>query len=422
MSSWTVRVVLSAMSLVFAAGDALAQNVPAPLAIVNARIYPVTSAPIASGTIVVRGGKIAAVGARVPVPAGARVIDARGKHVIPGIVESHSHAGLKVLWRPTTGSYNNELSKPINAEVRAIDGLDTSDPAFAVALEGGVTTMNITTGSRSPNSGQAVVVKLRGGDVDDMYLTHGGMKFAIRADRQFDNFPPSTDEVRALLASRLSAAQDYVRRWKEHTENGRTGVAPDRDLELEAFGKLLTREWPVGVHAHSASDMAHAIALKREFGLDLYVHHANATGVHTDELVQLGIPVSYGPLLPFTSADDSTHDGVVSFVRRGGRLSLHQDHPDGHQYWLRPGASLLVRRGLSEADALRALTLNPAALFRLESRIGSLEVGKDADIVILSGPPLEFESLVERVFIDGREVYNRASGYNVFVPQPSARR
>ena len=402
---------------------AVGQEAPqAPLAIVNARLYPVTSAPIATGTLVVRDGKIAAIGGSVRVPRGARVIDARGKHVIPGIVESHSHAGLKLLWRPTTGANNNELSKPINAEVRAIDGLDTSDPAFAVALEGGVTTMNITTGSRSPNSGQAVVVKLRGGGVDDMYLAHGGMKFAIRADRQIESFPPSTEEVRALLASELRAAQEYVRRWQAYAQNGQTGLAPARDLKLEAFGKLLSREWPVGVHAHSISDMAHAIALKREFGLDLYVHHANATGAHVDELVQLGIPVSYGPLLPFTSAEDSTHDGVVRFVRRGGQLSLHQDHPDGHQYWLRPGASLLVRRGLSEADALRALTLNPAALFRLDRRIGSLERGKDADFVILSGPPLEFESLVERVFIDGREVYNRASGYNVYARQRSGRR
>lgn len=376
---------------------------PGVVAITNAHIYPVTSAPIPSGTLLMEGGKILAVGAHVEVPAGARVLDAGGMIVMPGLVESHSHMGLKQLWQPLTGSFNNELSVPINAGVRAIDGLNTRDVAFRIALEAGITTMNITTGSRSPNSGQAVVVKLRGRSAGDMFLAHGGMKFAMRIQRR-SPFGLTIQESRDLIAERLRAAQAYLDEWARH-ESGETPVAPPRDLELEAFGKLLTREWPVGVHAHGVEAMRLAISLKDEFGLNLYIHHADATDVLAEELAEKEIPVSWGPILPFTGREDPGLEGPIRLAALGGSVSFHQDHPDGPQYYLRESAALFVRRGMPEADALRALTINPATLFGLQDRIGSLEPGKDADLIILGGPPLDAESRVQRVFIEGVEVY-----------------
>jgi imidazolonepropionase-like amidohydrolase len=160
--------------------------------------------------------------------------------------------------------------------------------------------------------------------------------------------------------------------------------------------------------------MRHALSLAQEFGLDLFIHHANATRALAGELAAARIPVSFGPVLPFLGREDPALDGPVELVRLGGKVSFHQDHPDGHQYYLRDSASLFVRRGMPEDEALAALTLNPAALFHLEKKIGSLEPGKDADFVILSGPPLEVESRVEQVFVEGIEVYNRATGKNVF--------
>jgi imidazolonepropionase-like amidohydrolase len=382
------------------------------LAVTNALIYPVSSPPIEDGVLIVRDGRIVAVGENLPVPEGARILNVEGRTVMPGLIESHSHMGFKQLNIPATGTNNNELSTPINAEVRAIDGLNSNDAAFSLALAAGVTTMNITTGSRSPNSGQAVVVKLRGGTVEDMFLAHGGMKFAIRADRQFENFPASVDEVKELLASRLRAARDYLDRH-EAAEASAT-KPPPRDLELEALGKLLTREWVVGVHAHNAYDMRHAIALKKEFDLDLYIHHANGTLELAEELAAESIAVSFGPILPFRGRENPELAGPVRLIELGGRVAFHQDHPDGHQYFLRHSASLFVRKGMSKEEALKALTLYPATLFHLEERIGTLEPSKDADFLVLSGPPLDFESLVERVFIDGVEVYDRVSGTNVF--------
>jgi len=382
------------------------------LAITHARIYLVSAPPIEDGTLLVRNGKILEVGSRVVVPEGAGVLDAKGKSLIPGIVESHSHMGFKWLNVPAMGRNNNEFAKPVNAEVRAIDGLSSHDAAFALSLAAGVTTMNITTGSRVPNSGQAVVVKLRGGAIEDMVFAEGGMKFAIRVADDRPGFPRTTEAVRELLASELRSAREYVDAQAAAVSSG--SAPPPRDLTLEAFGKLLERKMVVGVHAHSEEDMRHAIALKKEFDLDLYIHHANATIALVDDLLEENIPVSFGPILPFIGEEDPSLLGPIRLAERGGKASFHQDHPDGHQYFLRHDAALFVRRGMPEEQALRALTLNPAAIFHLEDRIGSLEPGKDADLVLLEGPPLDFESLVTNVFIDGRLVFDRARGFNVF--------
>ncbi len=382
------------------------------LAITNAHLYPVTGPPIEGGTLLVATGKIVEMGADVSVPEGARTLDVGGRSVIPGIVESHSHMGFKQLNNPSTGRNNNELSVPINAQVRAIDGLNSNDVAFTLALAAGVTTMNITTGSRSPNSGQAVVVKLRGGTVQDMFFAEGGMKFAMRADREYSNFPESVDAVNELLVSELRAAQTYLEAREAAETSG--GSPPPRDLKHEAFGKLLSRDWVVGVHTGDALGMRHAIALKKEFNLDLYIHHARNTNELVDELIEAEVGISFGPILPSMGPEDPRLMGPVRLAERGGVVAFHADHPDAHQYFLRHSASLFVRNGMTKQDALAALTLNPAKLFHLDDRIGSLEPGKDADFVILNGPPLDFESLVEQVFIDGEEVFNRSTGKNVF--------
>jgi imidazolonepropionase-like amidohydrolase len=384
------------------------------LAIKNAHLYPVTQNEIPSGVLLVKGKKIIAVGAGISVPADAQVIDAQGKHVIPGIIESHSHMGQKLLWKgPVTHSDNNELSEPINAHCRAIDGLVTDDVAFRIALEGGITAMNIITGSKSPNSGQAVVVKLRGGTAEEMFLAHGGMKFAIRATERRKNFPQNIDEVGILLRNQLKAAREYMKAWEQY-ESGKIAEAPERDLKLDALSKVLTREWFVGVHSSSVKEMSIPMKLKKEFNLDLYIIHGFGVNDIAEELVKLGIPVSFGPVFAGANREHPWLDGAVKFVRLGGKLSFQQDHPDGPQYYLRNAAALFVRKGMSKEEALRALTINPAELLRIAERVGSLESGKDADFLILKGPPLEWESLVEQVFVEGKEVYNRNTGYNVF--------
>jgi imidazolonepropionase-like amidohydrolase len=384
------------------------------VAITGGLVYPVSSEPIPGGTVVIRDGRIEAVGAGIPVPAGAAVIDATGMSVIPGIIETHSHTGFKVLNLPATGANNNELSVPINAHVRAIDGLDSGDPAFALAVAAGITTQNITTGSRSPNSGQAVLVKMRGGTVDDMFLAPGGIKMAIRATTPYPNFPETEQEVFDLLSDTLEAAQEYLDAIAAH-EADPDNPKPPRNLTYEALGKLLTREWVLGVHSSSEQQMRHAMELRRRFDLDAYIHHGGATLELAEELHELGMPVSYGPVLPGDSRESEELLGPVRLAELGGLVAFHQDPPDGHSYWLRHTGAMFVRHGMPPEDALAALTLNGARIFHVDDRIGSLEPGKEADVVILGGAdPLAYESLVLRVFVDGIEVFNRETGYNVF--------
>lgn len=413
---WVGRTVaaLGAATVVSAAGCRPAEPVPGLFAITGGVVFPASSDPIPGGVVVVRDGKIEAVGADAPIPAGAEVIDAAGMSVIPGIIETHSHMGFKVLNLPATGSNNNELSSPINAHVRAIDGLDSSDPAFAIAVAAGITTQNITTGSRSPNSGQAVLVKMRGGTVEDMFLAPAGIKFAIRATTPYPGFPTTDRGVFELLAAELEAAREYLDAVAAHDDDPSI-PRPQRNLTREALGRLLSREWVVGVHSHTEEQMAHAIELKRRFDLDLYIHHGDRTDVHAEEMARLGIPVSFGPILPFDHPDSPDLAGPVRLAELGGIVAFHQDHPDGHQYFLRHTAAMFVKRGMPRDEALRALTLNGARIFHLEERIGSLEPGMDADLVLLSGEdPLAWESLVERVWVDGELVFDRSAGFNVF--------
>ncbi len=392
---------------------------PGVLAITNAHLHPVSSEPIEGGTLLVEDGRIVAIGAGIDVPAGARVVDVGGRHVIPGLVETHSHMGLKQLWTPGTGANNNELSRSINAAARVQDGVNARDIAFEIALAAGVTTMNITPGSRSPNSGQAVVAKLRAPTIDEMAFAHGGMKFAIRVPERSSTFDGDEEDVRELLRSQFLDAREYLaarRAWEE----GRAAEAPPRDLTLEAFGKLLEREWPVGVHAHGVPAMTQAMLLKDEFDLDLYIHHGGATGSVVDELLRLDVPVSFGPVLPGRHRHHGQIDGFVEFVEGGGLLALHQDHSDGPQYYLREAAALFVRRGMPAGEALAALTLNPARILGVDHRVGSLEEGKDADFLLLSGPPLDWESRVERVFVEGREVYSLPESDRALLEDASA--
>jgi imidazolonepropionase-like amidohydrolase len=377
---------------------------PGVVAVVGARLYPVAGPPVDDGVMLFEGGRILEIGADVTVPSDARVLDLTGMTVMPGIVESHSHMGLKQLYRPETGSDNNELSKPINSEVRAIDGLATQDPGFRLALASGITTMHITTGSRSFASGQGAVVKLRGHSAHEMWLAEGGLKFAMRIQSR-NQWRIPVPGILEMLRERLREAQRY-RAAVEAYDRGERAERPEPDPQLEALGRALAGEIPVGVHAHGVEPMKAAIALKDEFGLDLYIHHADATLELAEELAEKDIPISFGPVLPFMGRDDPALEGPVRLAELGGSVSFHQDHPDGPQYFLRQTAALFVRKGMPESTALRALTLEPAGIFRLDDRIGSLEAGKDADFIVLDGPPLEWSSRVHQVYIEGVRVWS----------------
>ena len=385
------------------------------IAITGGLVYPVSSEPIPGAPWLIRDGKIEAVGAGVSIPAGAEVIDATGMSVIPGIIETHSHTGFKVLNLPATGSNNNELSVPINAHVRAIDGLDSKDPALALAVASGITTQNITTGSRSPNSGQSALVKMRGGTVEDMYLAPGGIKFAIRATTPYPNFPENEQEVFDLLSGELEAAQEYLDAIAAH-EADPEQARPPRNLTREALGRLLTREWVLGIHSSSEQQMRHAMEIKRRFDLDAYIHHGGATLALAEELHELGMPVSFGPVLPGDSRGErgSPRPGAARGTRRGW-WAFHQDPPDGHPYWLRHTGAMFVRQGMPPEEALAALTLNgrPYLPHRRPGRQPRSRQGRRHRHSGRRGPA-RLREPGDDGLVDGVEVFNRETGYNVF--------
>ena len=256
---------------------------------------------------------------------------------------------------------------------------------------------------------------MRGGTVEDMFFAHGGMKFAIRATTPYPNFPQDEAGVFELLNGELEESREYLAAIAAHEADPDNHPRPPRDLTKEAFGRLLTREWPVGVHSHTAEQMGYAIELKRRFDLDLYIHHGDRTDVHAEAMAELGVPVSFGPILPFDSPESEDLLGPIRLAELGGLVAFHQDHPDGHQYFLRHTGAMFVRRGMPPEEALKALTINGARIFGVDDRIGSLEPGKDADLVVLGGEdPLAFDSLVMRVFVDGVEVFDRETGFDVF--------
>lgn len=399
----TFQVTVAVLVLGFTVPLAQAEDA---LAVRNAKIYSVTGPVIQKGVLVVEGGKISAIGSDASVPRGAKVIDAKGRIVMPGIVENHSHMGMKRLWIPADLD-NNEISGPINSQLRGIDSIDSTDRAFYIALAAGVTTMNVTPGSQTPNGGWAALLKLRGGTVDDMVYASGGHKMAIRTTfRGRRIYPTTMMGVASILREHLVAAQDYMK-----------NPPPKRDPKLESLAKVLRREEVIGMHSTSPLGMQIAIRLADEFNLDMFFIHASGLEHMVEETAASGYPISLGPCFTGMGREHPRWKAAVRFAELGGMVTIQQDHPDGPQYYIRHAAAMLVRHGMSENEALKTITINSAKIFHKEDSIGSLEVGKDADFLIMSGEPLEIDTHVEQVFIEGTEVYNRSTKFCVFQGQ-----
>ena len=403
--------ILLAAFLALNAGTLPAQEV---LAVRNAEIYPVTGPVIPSGVMIVTDGKITAIGSDVSIPNNAKTIDAKGRVVMPGIVENHSHMGMKKLWVPADLD-NNEISGPINSQLQGIDSIDSTDSAFKIALAAGVTTMNITPGSQTPNGGWAAILKMRGGTTDDMYYASGGHKMAIRTtfrDRRI--YPTTHMGVASILREHLVAAQEYMEAQESATDADGGATSPKRDPQLESLAKVLRREEVIGIHATNPLAMQIAIRLAKEFDLDMFFIHASGLEHMVEETAEAGYPISLGPCFTGMGREHPRWKAAVKFAELGGKVTIQQDHPDGPQFYIRHAATMLARNGMSEEEALKTITINSAELFHLEDRIGSLEVGKDADFLIMSGEPLEIDTHVEQVFVEGKEVYNRSTGFCVF--------
>ncbi len=400
-----------------------------PVAVVGGRVVPVTGEPIDGGTVLLSGGRIEAVGGAdsVPVPGGARVIDAAGSWVLPGFIEAHGHVGVHEEGEGWAGQDTNEMTDPVTAQVRALDAINPADIGFRDAIMGGVLAVNINPGSGNAIGGQTVAVKCWGRTVDEMVLREpSGMKSALgenpkRVYGEQQKMPSTRLGTAAVIRSALVDAANYQQRLdaeQARPEGERKPV--DRDLKLEALGRVLRREIPWRQHCHRADDIATALRIAAEFGYDLVIDHGTEAHLLADIIAARNIPVVLGPLITSRSKVEVRNRSLANparLARAGVTFALTTDHPVVPINFLVYEAAMSVQEGLDPGTALRALTINPARIAGIDGRLGSLEPGKDADLVIWSGDPLDQRSRVQRALISGAEIYTATNGEPAFAEQ-----
>lgn len=383
----------------------------APIAVVGARLIPIEGDPIDPGTLVFQNGRILAVGpsGEVTVPDGATRIDAGGKTVMPGLVDTHNHIG---------GIGGGDGSGPIQPDVRIYDSINPLDSGFRRAVAGGLTTLNIMPGSGHLLSGQTVYVKLRAArSIDDMMIRDesgepmGGIKMANGTNSLRDPpFPGTRGKSAALVRERFVAAQRY-RETRQPAADGSPASAPARDIGLEALVEALEGRRIVHHHTHRADDIMTVLRLQKEFGFRVVLHHVSEAWKVADEIAAAGAPCSIivvdSPGGKLEAAEISFSTGAV-LERAGVLVAFHTDDWINDSRLFFRSAALAVRAGMSREGALRALTIHGAKMLDLGDRIGSLEAGKDADFVVLSGDPLSTYTKVLETWVEGRKVFDRS--------------
>ena len=385
---------------VFAAAPTPAAPQTTPVALVGARIHTAAGPAIENGTIVFSGGVITAIGADVSPPTGAEVVDVSGMVIMPGMLDNHSHIGAD------TGDLN-EFPTRFGPQHRIRDVLSPDDAFWNGAVKGGVTTVVTGPGSGEVSSGQAIVIKTWGASIEDRIVRErGGLKIAMGRKRP-DQSPTTSMAVTALLRAKFIEAQEYQARRDAWEEGGQEGPAPPRDLAMEAVVRVLTGEDRIRSHVHQAHDILSIIRLSQEFDFGLTIHHSTEAYKVADDIAEAGIDVVGMPLFTRVALSDEVMATGTVMNEMGVRFAFHTDDPVVGSKWQRGNAGLGIRYGMTEQDALEAVTSNPAAIAGVEDRVGSLEVGKDADIIVLNGTWYEVSTLVTHVYVDGQLAYDR---------------
>jgi imidazolonepropionase-like amidohydrolase len=417
------------LSLLFAAA---LEGQEKPHVFRGATIYPIDGPPIQNGMVLFQNGKILAIGAdgAIAIPADALSMDLTGKVLLPGLVDTHSHIG---------GGSGGDRSSPIHPDVRILDALDVRSDTFKKAIAGGITTVNVMPGSGHLMSGQTAYLKMRPArTINDMLFCSdiingicGGMKMANGTNSIGERpFPGTRAKSAALVRQLFVRAEDY--RARIVAAKGDSTKMPKRDLEMEPLVQILEGKRIVQFHTHRADDIMTVIRLSREFGFRVVLHHVSEGWKVAKEIAEAGIPCSIiivdspgGKL----EAVDMRFDNGSQLEKAGVTVAFHTDDYITDSRLLLRSAALAVRAGMSREKALEALTLSGAKILDLQSRIGSLKPGKDADFAILSGDPFSVYTHVEQTWVEGAKVFDRSSpadrkyavgGYGVFREETAA--
>lgn len=382
------------------------------MVITHAYIEPVVGKTIADGYLRF-GAAIEELGPMeqyVP-KAGEEVLDAGGKWLLPGFVDIHTHLGLFGDGVGFEAEDCNESTDPITPQLRVIDGINPMDRTFEDARNGGVTAVIVAPGSANPIAGQAAAIRTYGRRIDDMILKAPvAMKFALGENPKStyndrDETPVTRMATAALIRENLRKAQEY-RMKQQLAQEDPDFDAPDFDMKLEALVPVLNREIQAHFHAHRLDDIFTAIRIAKEFDLDYVIIHGTEAYLAPDIMAQEQARVVTGPnLLDRCKPElrNMSFSGPVVLTHHGVLCSICTDHPETPLQYLPLCAAMAMRSGLTRQEALAAITIQPARIAGLDKQIGSLEVGKDADLVLATGDPLELETWIEGVYSLGRK-------------------
>ncbi|HVM76117.1 MAG TPA: amidohydrolase [Candidatus Saccharimonadales bacterium] len=381
----------------------------------NAIVMTASHGNIRNGSIYIKDGKIAAVGESVSTPAGATVIDAQGKYVTPGIVDSHSHIALD--------DDVNEATSPVTPQMIMKDAFDYQDKAIYRALAGGVTTSLLLHGSANMIGGQAVVIKHKFGDKrDDLLFPNapGSIKFASgenpkRVYGGRDQLPSTRMGNFEVQRAALVEAQDYMKEWSAYNDKVKRGdkdaTPPKHDLKLDALSDVLNRKLMVQIHCYRSDEMLTEMEMAKEFGYNLRAfHHALEAYKIADQLAANNVGIA-------TFADwwgykqeawDAIPWNAVMAMRKGVKVAIKSDSEDYTRRLNQEAAKAIRYGGATEEEALKMITINPAWIVGVDDRVGSIDVGKDADLVIWDGYPLSTTGVPNKVFIDGEIYFDRS--------------
>ena len=379
------------------------------IAVRGGTLLPITGPEIRNGVLLVEDGKITAVGPadQVKIPAGAKVVDATGKVVMPGLIDTHSHIA-DAEWA--------DKASPIQGDVRILDAINPFADGVKRARAGGTTTVNIMPGSGHLMSGQTAYVKLRDATrIEEMLICSdpltqicGGMKMANGTNSRGEPpFPGSRAKSAALVREKFVRAIEYRDALKAAEKD--STKRPARDLELEGIAQVLDGKRVVHFHTHRADDIVTVLRLQREFGFRVVLHHTSEAWKVAKEIAEAGVPVS---LIVIDSpggkqeAIDWHPENGAALVRAGVLVGFHTDDWITDSRFFTREAAMSVRAGMPRDKALEGLTIAGAKILELQDRIGSLEKGKDADFIVLSGDPLSVYTRVEQTWIDGRKLFD----------------
>jgi len=389
------------------------------LLIKNARLLTMAGMDYPNGYIAADGGKITVLGddaaelAVLESAAKVEIIDANGCYVLPGFVDAHCHIGICEDAVGFEGDDGNEMTDPVTPHLRAIDAIYHADRSFSEALESGVTTVVTGPGSANVIGGQFAALKTYGRRVEDMLIREPvAMKVAFGENpktvyHEKRQTPMTRMATAAILRENLIKAREYKQMLDDYDRDSENYDKPDYDMKAEALLKVLKREIPLKAHAHRADDILTALRIAKEFNLRITIEHCTEGHLITDILQEEKVSVITGPFLTDRSKIELKNQSVKApgiISRAGIKTAIMTDHPCTPIQYLPLCAAVAVKEGMDEAEALRAISINAAEITGIEDRVGSLEVGKDADIIIMDGPPLELKSKVLYTIINGQVV------------------